>query len=496
MKSSGLLLTVLTFALYAPTAFNGFINLDDERFIYQNPQVLRGLNVSTAMWALRTTENANWYPLTRLSHLLDVSLFGTWAGGHHLVGAAWHAATAALLFAALHLLTGSPLRSLIVAALFAAHPLQVETVAWAAERSNVVAGFCFALTLLLWARYVRGPQPARLFFAVVAFALGLTAKPVLVTLPLVLLLLDLWPLGRLSARGTASGRPARAPYGRLLLEKAPFVLLSAASCAVTLLTQKQAGAVQSLDRYPVGLRIGNAAISLWDYLRKIFWPADLAVLYPHPGTSLPLGAALAAGGLLVVLSVGVWLQARRRPWLAVGWLWFLATLTPMIGIVQVGSQAMADRYAYLPLIGVVLALVWTGGELMPARVLAAAAALALLALSAATVSYAALWSDSATLYRHTLGVTRGNWVIETDLALALAAAGRTEEALAHYRNALAIRPSDARLHNNFGVALRSLNRLDEAAEHFLEALWLKPDYAKARNNLAATLNAAGRPAPP
>lgn len=494
--SIGLLVALLTFALYAPTARNEFVNLDDERFIYQNSQVLQGLNLRTAGWALRSTENANWYPLTRLSHLLDVSLFGTWAGGHHLVSAAWHAAAAALLFAALHLMTGSPLRSLIVAALFAAHPLQVETVAWAAERSNVLAGFFFALTLLLWARQVRAPHPARLGAAAIVFGLGLMAKPVLVSLPVVLLLLDAWPFGRLNTTGPSSGRPARARYGRLLLEKAPFFLLSAAACAVTLTTQMQVGTVRSLERFPLDVRLANAALSLWLYLKRLVWPADLAVYYPHQGTGLSFGSALAAAAFLSALSVGVWLQARQRPWLAVGWLWFLATMMPMIGVVQVGSQALADRYAYLPLIGILLALVWTCAELVPRAVLALGAAAAVLSLATVTVAYSSLWRDSETLYRQTLAVTRNNWVIENNLGLALAAAGRLEEAVEHYRNALAIRPFDARVHNNCGVALRSLKRFEAAAEHFREALRLQPDYVKAFNNLMTTLNEAGRPAMP
>lgn len=494
--SIGLLVALLAFALYAPTARNEFVTLDDERFIYQNPRVLRGFDLHSAGWALRSTENANWYPLTRLSHLLDVSLFGTWAGGHHLVSAAWHAAAAALLFAALHLMTGSLWRSLVVAALFAAHPLQVETVAWAAERSNVLAGFFFALTLLLWARHLRSPRPERLAAALIVFALGLTAKPVLVSLPLVLLLLDAWPFGRLNATGSPSGRPARARYGRLLMEKAPFFLLSAAASAVTLTAQMQVGTVGSLDRYPLDVRLANAALSLWLYLKRLVWPADLAVYYPHQGTGLSFGSALAAGAFLAALSLGVWFQARRRPWLAAGWLWFLATMMPVIGVVQIGSQALADRYAYLPLIGIMLALVWTLAGLAPPAVLAAGAVAAVLSLGAVTVAYSSLWKDSETLYRRTLAVTRGNWVIENNLGLVLAAAGRLEEAVEHYRNALALRPFDARVHNNCGVALRSLKRFDAAAAHFREALRLQPDYAKAFNNLMTTLDEAGRPATP
>lgn len=488
-----LALGALTFALYLPTARNGFINLDDERFITANDNVLRGLNARSAHWAFTTTENANWYPLTRLAHLADVSFFGMWAGGHHLLSALWHAVAAALLCGALAMMTGALWRSFVVAGLFAAHPLQVESVAWAAERSNVLAGFFFALTLLLWVRYARRPGPWRYAAALAAFALGLMAKPVLVPLPLLLLLLDLWPLGRLGRIAGSLSRPAAAA-GRLLIEKAPLLGLAVLSSAVTLLTQEKAGAIQT-DSLAVPARFGNAALSYVAYLRKLFWPMDLAVYYPHPGQSLSPVAVTAAGLFLAALTAGFVLQGRRRPWLGVGWLWFAGMLVPMIGIVQVGSQAMADRYAYLPAVGIFVALVWSCAEFSPLKgrrpVLAAAAAAVLILAGATTVVYGARWRDSLTILAHTLTLTRDNWVVENDLGLALAAAGRYEEAVSHYREAVRIRPADARLRNNFGVSLINLRRLDQATVQLQESLRLDPDYFKAHNNLGIVLYERG-----
>jgi hypothetical protein len=290
-----------------------FVIFDDGDYIYNNPQVLRGLTPQTALWALMSTEHANWYPLRRLSHLVDVSLFGLDAQGHHLVSVAWHAAAAALLFLALQLMTGKRWRSFVVAGLFAAHPLQVESVAWAAERSNVQAGLFFALTLLLWVRYARRPGPGRYAAVFCSCALGLMAKPVLVTLPFVLLLLDYWPLGRVSAPGAPPWWIAGARPGRRLLEKVPLLALAAASGAMAVYAHRQTGALQSFEAFPLGARLGNAALSYWRYLGTLLWPADLAVFYPHPGKSLPPATALAAGLPLAAATGLALLSARRRP---------------------------------------------------------------------------------------------------------------------------------------------------------------------------------------
>ena len=486
------LLGVLTFAAFAPAAHNGFTTLDDVQYIRENPQVRRGLTPQTALWALTTTENANWYPLQRLSHLVDVNLFGMQAGGHHLVSAAWHAAAAVLLFLALHLMTGAPWRSLAVAALFGVHPLQVESVAWAAERSNVLAGFCFALTLLLWARHARRPGPGRYAAALAACALGLAAKPILMTLPFLLLLLDVWPLGRVSRSAASPEKLAWSGLRRPLLEKVPMLALAAAAGGMALAAHSQVKGLASLESIPFGFRLGNAALSYWRYLGNLVWPARLAVYYPHPGTGLPVGAAALAGLLLAILTAVALAQTRRRPWLAVGWLWYLGALVPMIGLVQFGGHAMADRFVYLPSIGVFLAGVWQVAAWVCPRssrmVLPGLATAALLAAStAATVSQVGLWKDDLVLYRHALEVTERNWLAHFALGNALMARGSQDEAARHFEVSVRINPSQAECWDNLGVYYASHGRFDEAELALRQAVRIKPDLAAARFNLGFRL---------
>ncbi len=474
-----------------------FVTLDDPAYIYDNSQVRQGLTWGTVRWALTSTEDANWYPLRRLSHLVDVSLFGLDARGHHLMSLGWHAGAAVLLFFALHLMTGALWHSFVVAGLFAVHPLQVESVAWAAERSNVLAGFFFALTLLLWARYARRPGPWRYGVATAACALGLAAKPVLVTLPLLLLLLDLWPLGRMSLAGSPPWRPTAILLGRRLLEKAPLLLLAAASSAMALFAHRQSGSLLSLESLPLGSRLGNAAMSYWRYIGKMLWPADLALFYPHQGTGLPSGRAALAGLLLVALTAGMVALARRRPWLAAGWLWYLVTLVPMLGIVQFGSHAMADRFVYLPSVGFFLAVVWlAAGVFRTWRyrrvVLGTFAAAVLAALVAAGTVQTGYWKDSETLYKHALAVTRDNWMIRSHLAGLLAASGRQEEAIANAREAVRINPNFYLAHFNLGVSLAALGLHGEAVDHYREAIRLKSDFKEARASLGGSLAALGR----
>jgi tetratricopeptide (TPR) repeat protein len=514
-----------------------FIAFDDDSHIYGNPEVLRGLSLRTALWALRSTENSNWYPLTRLTHLADASLFGMRAGGHHLASVAWHASAAVLLFLALRLMTGALWRSAMVAALFAVHPLQVESVAWATERSTVLAGFFFALTLLLWTRYSRRPGAGRYGAAAATLALGLMSKPVLVTLPLVLLLLDFWPLGRLHLPGSPPWLPNPARLRRCLLEKAPLLAFTAFASALTLWAQGRSGALGDLETTPLGLRLGNAALSYLAYLRNLLWPAQLAVYYPHPGRNLPSSAAIAAGLALALLTAASLTQLRRRPWLAVSWSWFVGMLVPMIGIVTVGGQAMADRYAYRPSIGLFLALVWFAAEGPPAplrrpTVLAPLAGAALAALLVTASKQARLWRDSETLFRHTLAVTKDNWVIRNNYAVVLGRLGRHEEAIANAREALRINPGFvdalvnlgnslslagqyeeavasyrealrlhpahgdprelAELHYNLGIPLAALGRHEEAVASFREALRLQPDLPEAFVNLGSSLARLGR----
>jgi tetratricopeptide (TPR) repeat protein len=494
-----LLLAALAAAAFLPVVRNEFINFDDDRFIYENPQVRRGLTPATALWALRATENANWYPLTRLSHLADASLFGMRAGGHHLASLAWHAASALLLLAALRLMTGAAWRSFLTAALFAAHPLQAESVSWAAERSNVLAGFFFALALLLRARHARRPGPGRYAAALAAFALGLASKPVLVTLPCLLLLLEFWPLGRLAGPGEPPWRIDPGRLGRRVAELAPWFALSAAASAVTLLTQEEAGALTAFGRLSPAVRLGNAALAYAGYLGKIVWPAGLAVYYPHAVHDFPAARAAAAGALLAALTALAFALRRRRPWLIVGWLWFLGVLVPMIGIVQVGTQSLADRYAYLPLVGIAVAAVWLAADSLAAlprsRTAAAPlAAVAIAALAATSLGQARLWKDSETLYAHALEVTSGNWLVEINLGQALKSRGRLEEAAGHFRAALRIGPGLVAAHAGLADTLMLMHRPGEAVEHYRELLRLRPDFGPGHFGLAAALLDDGRPA--
>jgi Flp pilus assembly protein TadD len=452
-----------------------FITLDDFSYIAKNPQVIQGLTPRTALWALTSTEDGNWYPLRRLSHLVDVSLFGLDARGHHLVSVGWHAAAALLLFLALHRMTGRRWRSFVVAGLFAAHPLQVESVAWAAERSNVQTGFFFALTLLLWARYARRPSWGRYGAVLCSCALGLTAKPMLMTLPFLLLLLDLWPLGRLSKPGAPPWRIAAPLLGRRLLEKAPLFALAAASGAMAVFAHRQLGALPTFESLPLSSRLANAALSFWRYLGKLLWPADLAVFYPHPGAGIPAGPVWAAALLLAAATALALLSARRRPWLAAGWLWYAGTLAPMSGIVQFGLHAMADRFVYLPAIGIFLAFVWTVAEDFPAplrrpALLAPLAGAALAALGAVSAVQTGYWKDSETLFRHALAVTRENWMIRHSLGVGLAEAGRHEEAIVNYREAVRIQPKFADFRYNMGGSLAALGRHEEAVEQYRAAV--------------------------
>ena len=493
---TGTLLAVLSFALYLPTVNNGFIGLDDDRYIYKNPEILHGLSWRTTLWALRTTEHANWYPLQRLSHLVDVSLFGAWAGGHHLVSAAWHAAASVMLFAALRLMTGSSWRALAVAALFAVHPLQVEAVAWAAERGSVLSGFFFSLTLLLWTRYVRQPGPGRYVAVLLGFGMGLACKPTGAVLPFVLLLLDWWPLGRATFPGEVPWRSPWPRFRRLVLEKVPLLALSGVFLSVAVIVHREHRALNYLD-LTLGLRAGNAAISSWRYVGKLLLPVNLAVYYPHPGAGLRASLAVVAALALAAVTLTLLLLSRRRPWLGVGWLWFLGMLAPMIGIVQFGAHAMADRFAYLPLAGFFLALVWfLAGDLPRPRyrpmLLAAGAAAVLVIFGGATVRYLHIWRDSETLFKHTLAVTRGNWLIHNNLCGTLKDAGRMKEAIPQCVEALRLHPDYADAHHNLGVALAKTGRFDEGIAHFQEALRLQPGNTVYRTNLNVARSLAAR----
>ena len=486
------LIALATTAVYWQVSGFQLVNFDDALYITQNAHIQSGLTGESVSWAFTTGYESNWMPLVWLSYMLDRHIFGLSPGGLHFTNLLLHILASIAFFLAFDRMTRSPWRSGFVAALFALHPAHVESVAWVAERKDVLSGLLWALTLLAYARYAERPGVRRYLPVLLLFALGLMAKPMLVTLPFTLLLLDYWPLGRFSnANSRALSRRA------LIWEKAPLFALSAASCVVTYLVQKAGGAVGSLDRLPIGVRFANAIVSYISYAGKMLWPANLAVIYPHPGPSLPVWQVVVSAGLLLVVTLLVFVAAGKRPYLPAGWLWYLGTLLPVIGLVQVGNQAMADRYTYIPLIGLFL----IAAHLIPDLVgrsrpvatrlwlPAAAGLLVLAALSWRQIGY---WRDSVTLFTRAIDCTSRNYIAHGNLGTALGKKGKSEEALRHLRKALEINPRYAEGHNNLGVALDGRGLTREAVQEFRSALQLNPKSARARNNMAGALSKLGR----
>jgi hypothetical protein len=439
----GAALALLTLAAYLPTLHNGFVNLDDGFYVTGNPQVREGITRASAAWALTANVANNWHPLTLLSHQLDCQLFGLDPAGHHATSLLLHLANTLLLFAVLRGMTGAVWRSAIVAALFAIHPAHVESVAWVAERKDVLSALFWILAMAAWMGYARRPSLGRYLLVALTMVLGLMAKPMVVTLPFALLLLDVWPLER---RGLG--------WKRLIAEKLPLLALSAAASLVTLRYQRTS--LAPLDLVPWSLRIANAAVSYAAYLGKLLLPRNLAVFYPIP-LAIPVWQVAGAAALLAGLTaLAVW-KARRAPWLLIGWLWFLGTLVPVIGLVQVGRQAMADRYTYLPSIGLFVAIVWEIAALAGKRraILATAAAAIVALLAAGTWKQAGTWHDSVALYRHALAVTRGNYVSHVGLAKALVAKRDWKGAAEQYRAALALRPGLTEARAGLAAVLRA-----------------------------------------
>ena len=560
-----LLLTVAV--VFGRTAQYEFVNYDDDKYVYENLHVAHGLTAKTVAWSFTTFQADNWHPLTWLSHAMDCQLYGAErAGGHHLTNVALHAAVAILLFLVLWQMTGNLWPSAIVAAVFALHPLRVESVAWVAERKDLLSSLFFMLTLAAYLGYVRHPfSRGRYLLVAASFGLGLLAKPMLVTLPFVLLLLDYWPLGRFRFSGSAgksdppwhgdrTETPAAEPlpkqplasqptWRRLIAEKIPLAALAAASCVVTVFAQRDA--IATLTKTPIWSRIANALVSYVAYINELFYPVGLAVFYPHPKENLPIwkivGALLVLGGV----SAAAWIGRKRAPYLLVGWLWYLGMLVPVIGLMQVGDQAMADRYTYLPQIGLVIAMAWGAANVAvawPYRRLAYGTASVLLvaALMACSWRQTSFWSDSETLWTRALDCTSGNALAHNNLGTALerdisldaavadgrvakrlspnveashrtggAGSGAGEqsdkatiadrkaaslylEAIAHYQKALEIRPGFYLAHYNIGNALAACGQGDRAIAEFRTALKSQANYAPAHNNLGNILFSQGR----
>lgn len=490
----GALLFLVVLGVFLPALRHDFITYDDPAYVVGNPHVNSGLTAENIRWAWTSFEHSNWHPLTWMSHQLDCTLFGLAPWGHHLTSLLLHAAATLVLFVWLRRATGFLWRSLIVAALFGLHPLRAESVAWVAERKDVLSMLLGLFTLWAYTAYAQRraagcPRAGWLYAAALfLFALGLTAKPMLVTLPCVLLLLDLWPLAR---------APLATPRAwlRLLAEKLPFFALAAVSCVLTAKAQSAGGAVKALEDFTPAARAANAVLAYPRYLGKLLWPADLAVLYPNFGEQPPLGATLLCGALLLALTGAALLALRRgRPWALVGWLWFLGTLVPVIGFVQVGGQTMADRYSYLPSIGATLALVWLAAESsarLPRRrlVLGVAAGVASAACVVATSLQLRHWKNSIALFRHTVAVTENNWMAHYNLHLAYRKSPETaQEAREEFARMAAIIASIAERHNRRGLALlREPGRTAEAFAAFEKAIRIKGDEPAPRLNLGRAL---------
>jgi Tfp pilus assembly protein PilF len=526
------LLTVVTFAVFGAVIGYDFVDLDDYGYILENPHVQAGLNGNDVLWAFRTGLGGNWHPLTWLSWMLDVQLFGMSPGGFHLTNLALHAANAVLLFLVLRLLTGAHWRSAAVAALFAWHPLHVESVAWIAERKDVLSTLFWMLTLWAYARYAHkgragSPLPAAVadtsgahgvtrpaieiearapgyyWLSLLFFACGLMSKPMLVTLPFVLLLLDYWPLQRFQLpvppwrRSTFNFQLPT--FRRLLFEKLPFFALSAIVSLVTFLVQKGAGAVAPIGGLPFTARIGNALVSYARYLGKTFWPVELATPYPHP-TYWPAAEVILAAMLVTGLTVVVLWLSRRWPFLVTGWFWFFGMLIPVIGLVQVGGQSMADRYTYVPLIGLFIVLVWGANVTLAAwlqpraRAITSGAVAAglLVACAARSADQLSFWRDGGSLFLHALAVTKNNDIAHDKLAHYLLGVGRLGDAETHYRASLRLKPGVADSYGNLGVTLARQGRLAEAIVQFQLALQHEPKSAEAHANLGRACAAQGQ----
>jgi tetratricopeptide (TPR) repeat protein len=465
-------------AVYWPVYNYDFVKYDDHVYVTENTNIQSGLNLKSLCWAFTAGYASNWHPVTWLSHILDYQLFGKWAGGHHLVNVLFHILNTLLLFHVLMRMTGATWPSAFVAAAFALHPLHVESVAWVAERKDVLSTFFWLLTMLVYVRYVRNPGFKWYLVTFVFFVLGLMSKPMLVTIPFVLLLLDYWPLERKFSR-------------RLLIEKIPFFICSIVLCVITFLVQQNSSATVNIKALGLTIRVDNAIVSCFTYITKMIWPGRLAVFYPYPSGRSPTGAIVYVF-LLVLVSICFISLARRYRFLAAGWFWYLGTLVPVIGLVQVGAQAMADRYTYMTLTGLFIIIAWSAKEFVPKwhyrnivlTVLSIAAFVPLSLTSRQQLNY---WKNSLTLFEHALRVTENNYMLLSNYANYLIDLGKFDQAIERANESLKIAPNYADAHNNLGLALINSGKVSAATEQFELAVKYKPNFTLAHNNLAIAL---------
>ena len=504
-----LFLTAITWLVFGQTVRNNFVNFDDHVYVYDNPLVKGGLTIKGVVGAFTHPHARNWHPLTTISHMLDCQLYGLNAGGHHFTNLALHTIAVLLLFRVLRAMTGAFWPSAFVAALFAIHPLHVESVAWVSERKDVLSAVFFMLTLMAYIRYARAPSLGRYLIVAMIFALGLMSKPMLVSVPFVLLLLDYWPLRRfdnvawlkpeVGITGSLNGRPSL-----LFLEKTPLLILSGVSCLVTIWAQDQATGL--LEQLPLTWRLNNALVSCVEYLRQTFWPTRLAVFYPHPNNALSIWQVTLTTALLLFISALAILLRKKRPYLLAGWFWYVGMLVPVIGVVQIGEQGHADRYTYLPHIGLFLLIVWTVADLAEAWHLRREYLWLAAMTSTAVLSYGAavqtsFWKTSEALWDHALSVTTNNDFAHNNLGILYLQRGELDKAISHFEMALKIRLGSSQMHYNLGTALVHMNlanalaregRLEEAIVHYEEAVKLRPDYGDAHYNFGSVLFQQGR----
>ncbi|MCL6520459.1 MAG: tetratricopeptide repeat protein [Armatimonadetes bacterium] len=495
-----MLLAFIVIVPFFQVLWHDFITLDDPTYVISNEQVKKGLSFAGLKWALTTMYSANWHPITWLSHMLDYQLFGLNPMGHHLMNLLIHLANTLLLFSVLRRMTEAVWRSAFVAALFGVHPLHVESVAWVAERKDVLSTLFWMLTMHAYSRYAQSPTIKTYLLVVVIFTFGLMSKPMLVTLPFVLLILDYWPLERIGSSGLMPIVTSR-NFRTLLFEKISLFFLSGISCVITLSAQGRGGAIQSLEEFTLGVRLANAVVAYASYLIKMIWPYHLIVYYPHPGSNLPAWQVLASGFFLALITFIAIMLGRKYRYLAVGWLWYLGTLVPVIGLVQVGMQAIADRYTYVPLIGIFIAITWgvpalikphetckrVGGKQIAFSILKSSAALSILALAICTWIQVGYWKDSFSLFRHTLAVCPQNAVAHYNLGVAFVNNGDAEAAMVEFQKALNIKPGYPDAWYNIGVLLQRKGKIDEAIKSYYQAIKLDPTLVQARNNLAIML---------
>ena len=484
-------LAVLTWLIFGQTLWHDFINYDDPRYVYENTNITSGIGISGIAWAFSHIHAMNWHPLTTISHMLDCQLYGLNAGGHHFTNVLLHTLAAMLLFLALRQMTAAFWPSAFVAAVFAIHPLRVESVAWIAERKDVLSGVIFMLTLLAYVHYTRAPSFGRYLAVALAFTLGLLSKPMLVTLPFVLLLLDYWPLRRIGA-GVSN---VRTQVLTSTLEKIPLLALSAISSVVTFIAQK--AAVGWTEELPIFERITNAVVSYVLYIWQMLWPFRLAVFYPHPENRLPLWEIISSFLLLICITAAAIALRKQRPYLITGWLWYVGMLVPVIGLVQVGWQARADRYTYLPQIGLYIAVTWAVADLTALwrhqrTVLTTAAILTIGALSWRAWTQTRYWRDSETLFRHALAVTTNNDVAENNLGIVFLRQGKLDDAISLLQAAVAIRPDNWFAHENLARALLQKGQVAEALSHYRKLLELQPDDIEVHNIVGTVLIQQGR----